>query len=178
MIYGSWDDPLKTPKKHPWDIISLHKCTINDNNVMHSSWDMKRNRQKLWSFWAIFCSFTLLTTQKIKILKKWKKYLKISLFYTSVSKIMIICYTVPEIWCVRDVIVILCPFTPPHHHHQTPLSPPNRPKNPNVKKMKRTHFTFYTRLPKTIIKWCTVLEIWCTTERKGEALGRVFLLTL
>ena len=26
-----------------------------------------------FSFWAIFCPFTLLTVQKIKILKKWKK---------------------------------------------------------------------------------------------------------
>ena len=27
-------------------------------------------------------------------------------FYTSVPKLMIICFTVPEIWCVTDVIVI------------------------------------------------------------------------
>ena len=38
-------------------------------------------------------------------------------FYTIVPKIMTIGYTVPEIWCVRDVIVvsfwaIFCPFTP------------------------------------------------------------------
>ena len=43
-------------------------------------------------------------TQRIKISKKWKKYLEIS-FYTSVPKIMIICYTVHEIWCVTDVII-------------------------------------------------------------------------
>ena len=30
----------------------------------------------------------------------------IFVFFTSVTKIMIICYTVPEIWCVTDVIVI------------------------------------------------------------------------
>ena len=47
-----------------------------------------------FSFWAIFCPFTLLTC------------LKISSFYTSEPKIMIIWYTVPEIWCVMDVIVI------------------------------------------------------------------------
>ena len=29
-----------------------------------------------------------------------------SSFYTNVPKIMIIWYTVPEIWCVTDVIVI------------------------------------------------------------------------
>ena len=60
-----------------------------------------------FSFWAIFCPFTHLTAQKIKISGKWKKkYLEISSSYTSVSKIMIICYTVPEIWCMTDVIVI------------------------------------------------------------------------
>ena len=57
-------------------------------------------------FWAIFFLFTHLTAQQF-FLKKWQKYLEISSFYTSVPKIMIICYTVPEIWCVTDVIVIL-----------------------------------------------------------------------
>ena len=38
--------------------------------------------------------------------KKWKKRLQISSFYTSVAKIMTKCYTVLEIWCATDVIVI------------------------------------------------------------------------
>ena len=38
--------------------------------MMYGSWDMKCNRQN--SLWTIFCPFTLLTTQKIKILKNWK----------------------------------------------------------------------------------------------------------
>ena len=50
-----------------------------------------------------FCPFTTLAARKIKIKKK-KKCLEISSFYTSAPKIMIICYTVPEIWCVTDVI--------------------------------------------------------------------------
>ena len=41
-----------------------------------------------------------------KIPKKWKETLEISSFYTSVPKIMIISYTVPEIRCMADVIVI------------------------------------------------------------------------
>ena len=46
---------------------------------MHDSWDMEHNRQNIChfgSFFAILLSPTtcpLLTTQKIKILKKWKK---------------------------------------------------------------------------------------------------------
>ena len=70
------------------------------------------------SFWTTFCPFTPLTTQKIEILKKWKNRLEISSFYTSVPKIMIIFYTVPEIWHVTDVIcfsfwAILLPLYPP-----------------------------------------------------------------
>ena len=93
-------------KKTPGDIIILHMCTKNYDQMMYGSWDMVCDRCYCYfSFWAIFCPFTPLTAQKIKILKKWKKHLEISSFYTSVPKIMIICYTVPEIWCVTDVII-------------------------------------------------------------------------
>ena len=57
-------------------------------------------------FWAIFCPFTPLTAQNIKFRKNEKKRLEIPSFYTCVPKIMIICYTVPEIWHVTDVIII------------------------------------------------------------------------
>ena len=49
-------------------------------------------------------NFNLLTIQKIKIFKKWKKTLVISSFYTRVPKIIILCYTVPETWRMTDVI--------------------------------------------------------------------------
>ena len=45
---------------------------------------------------------------------------------------MIICYTVPEIWCVTDVIFIF------HFGLFYAVLPPNRPKNQNLKKMKKT----------------------------------------
>ena len=54
---------LKKWKKH------LYMCTKTHDHMTYTSWDMKNNRQKFLSFWAIFC----LITQKIKILKKWKK---------------------------------------------------------------------------------------------------------
>ena len=71
-------------KNKPGDIIILHLYTTNDNRMMYGSWDMERDRQNFFSFWTIFCPFTPLTTQKIKILKKWKTSLEISSFYTSV----------------------------------------------------------------------------------------------
>ena len=55
--------------KKPGDII-LNMCTINDNHMMYSSWDMKCARQNFLSFWTVFCLFTP-PTQKIKILKNW-----------------------------------------------------------------------------------------------------------
>ena len=69
------------------------------------------------SSWTICCPFTPLTARKIKISEKWKKHLEISSFYTIAPKLMIIGYTVREIWCVMDVIVffivdIFCTFTP------------------------------------------------------------------
>ena len=67
------------------------------------SWDMERNGQNFLSFWTIFWPFTPLTTQKIKILKIWKKSLEIWSFYTCVPKFMITWCTVPEIWWTKDV---------------------------------------------------------------------------
>ena len=122
-------------KKAPGDIIILHICTINDNHFTHvhhkwqshdidGSWDMDHDRWNILSFWNIFCPFTPLKTWKIKILKKWKKHRKIS-FFPSVPKLMIISYTIPEIWCVADVIVIF------HFGLYFAPLPPNRPKKQN-----------------------------------------------
>ena len=99
MIYGSWDikryrhnflsfwtifcpfTPLTTKKikilkkwKKLLEVNILHMSTINKNH-MYDSWDMERNRHIFFSFWTIFCPFTPppLITQRIKILKKWKK---------------------------------------------------------------------------------------------------------
>ena len=86
-------------KKIPGDIIILYKCAKNHDHMLYCSWEMARNGCNCYfSFWAIFCPFTSLTAQKIKILKKWKKHLEISSFYNGVPKLMVICFTVPEIW--------------------------------------------------------------------------------
>ena len=88
------------------DVIILHKCTKNYDHMVYCSWDMAHDRCNCYFlFWAIFCPFTPLTAQKIKILKKWKKHLEISSFYICAPKSMIRWCTVPEIWCVTDVII-------------------------------------------------------------------------
>ena len=84
------------------DIIILNKC-IKHDHMVHCSWDTTSDRCNFsFSFWAIFWPFTPLTTQKTKILKKWKKCLEISLLYTCVPKIMTTWCTVFEIWCLTD----------------------------------------------------------------------------
>ena len=91
-------------KKVPGDII-LHNCTKNHDHMLYCSLDMAHNEFNYFSFWAIFHPFTSLTAQKIKIYKKWKKSLETSSFYNSVPKVMIVYNTVPEIWCVTDVLI-------------------------------------------------------------------------
>ena len=94
------------------------------NEKKKSSWDIPHNRCNCYfSVWAIFCLFTSLKAWKTKIKKKRRKLLEISSFYNGVPKIMIICYTVPEIWWVTDVIVIF------HFGLFLPFYPTNSPKN-------------------------------------------------
>ena len=93
---------LQRWKTTPADTIILHMCTKNQNYMMYDSWDMEGDRQNFLSFWAIFCPFTPLITQKIKILKKWKNHLEMSTFYIYVSKTMIVWCMLPEIWSATD----------------------------------------------------------------------------
>ena len=57
--------PPNNPKNQNW--------TTNENHMMYGSWDIGHNRPIFLLFWTIFCPFTPLTTQKIKLLKKTNK---------------------------------------------------------------------------------------------------------
>ena len=66
--------------------------------------------------------------------EKMKKHVEISSFYTSLTKIMILCNVVPEIWHATHVIVIF------HFGLFFALLPPPlsySPKNQNFKKKKK-----------------------------------------
>ena len=103
LLTAQKNQNFKKMKKTHGDIIILHKCTKNHDHMLYCSWDMACDRCNCYfSFWAIFCPFTPLTAQKIKIFKKWKKTLELSSFYTGVRRIMIRWCTVPEKWCERD----------------------------------------------------------------------------
>ena len=77
------------------------------------------------SFFAFLHSPSL-KTQKIGILKKWRKLLEISSFYTYEPKTTIIWGTVPEIQSEPDIIFVIFP-----------VCPPKNPPNQDFKKMKK-----------------------------------------
>ena len=68
---------------------------------------------KFLSFWTIFFTTIPLTAQKIRILKKWRKHLEISSFYTSVPKITILFLDMVHngCTCYFSFWAIFCPFT-------------------------------------------------------------------
>ena len=99
---------FKKMRKRPGDLIILHKCTKNYDYRVYCSWDNAHDRCNCYFlFWAIFLPFYPSNlTQKWKFQKNENKYLEISSIYKNVPKIMIMCYTVPEIWHMTNVIVI------------------------------------------------------------------------
>ena len=62
---------LKKKLKRSLEILSFYTYmwTINEDHVIYGSWNIRCNKQKFSSFWAIFCLFSTLTTWKTKILK-------------------------------------------------------------------------------------------------------------
>ena len=94
LMYGSWEmewdqqffiivghvlpfHPRSNSENQNFEKMKKGICTKNqDHNMMYASWDVECGRHNFLLFWAIFCPFTLLTIQKIKILKKnaWRYY--------------------------------------------------------------------------------------------------------
>ena len=145
-------------KKAPTGVTILHLCITNDNHMMYGSWDMEYDRQNFLSFWAIFYPFTPLTTPKIKILKKLKKFLEISSFYSCVPQITIIWRMVPEILSATDRIF--------SHSGLFFALLPKQPENIILKKWKK-HLeisSLYTSVPKIMIICYIVPEIWRVTN--------------
>ena len=139
-------------KKIAGDTIILHMSTKKQTHMRYGSWDTEW--ENFVSFWSIFCPLTPspppLTTQKIKILKKWKKHLKISSFYTCVPKITIIWCMLADIWSVTDIFCHFRPF----------FSPFTKLLTLKIKIWKkRRDLSFYTCVPYMKIIRCMVPEI-------------------
>ena len=99
-------------KKTSGNIIILHICTINDNDMMYSSWDMERNRQNFLSFWTIFALLPLYGPRKSKFWKNeqhtWRYYFT-NVYHKSQS---------PDVWFLSyemqqtEFLIILDHFLP------------------------------------------------------------------
>ena len=63
---------IKKRKKSSWRYYYFTYVYHNDHDIMYGFWNIELNGQNFLSFW-IFCPFTMLTTRKIKTLKKIKK---------------------------------------------------------------------------------------------------------
>ena len=128
-------------------------CTISEDHIIYGSWNIRRDRQKILSFWTILCTFTL----------------EISSFYTNVPKVMIICYTVPEIRHVTDVIHIF------HFGLFFALLPHWRSKKSKCQKNEKTPGNII------ILHMCTknndemmyVPEIWCATDGRTDGQSHI-----
>ena len=72
--------------------------------------DMKHDRYGAWQTELFVILGHFLHFYFTKALKnqnfKWNRSMKLSSFHASAPNIMIICHTVPEIWCMMDVIFI------------------------------------------------------------------------
>ena len=95
-----------------WRYIILHKCTKNHDHILYCSWDMALDRCNCYfSYWAIFCHFTPLTSPKNQNIKKMKKTSRDIIILHKCSKsrdhmlyCSMLCNT--DIWCMTGVIVI------------------------------------------------------------------------
>ena len=106
---------------------------------------------------ALFCPFT----RKMKISKKWKKTLGDIIILHKFTKnhdhMQYCSWDMARGGCnYFSFWAIFCPFT--------------AQKNQNFKKMKKflKILSFYTCAPKIMIRWCTVPEKWCNTDRRTE----------
>ena len=95
-------------KKMPEDIIILHKCTKNNDHMLYCPWDMAHNRCNCYfSFWTIFCPFTLLTQpKKSKLKNAWRHH-----HFTIVYK-----KSYQKTWQMRLFFILgyFLPFYPPN----------------------------------------------------------------
>ena len=142
-----WPKKLKFGKnvKKPGDIILVHMCTINEDHMIYGSWDIRHDWQMEIPVshrdiiilqmsiknhdHMLYCSWDIVHDDcNCFFLEGWH-FLP---FYPRKSpKIMIICYTIPEIWHVTNVIVIF------HFRLFLVLLFPNSPKK-NKKKNENT----------------------------------------
>ena len=98
--------------------------------MMYGSWDMEGDGQRFWSFWTVFCPFTLLTTQKSKFWKNekntWRHYRFTEVYHKWQS--YDVWFPRYEAWQTEFFVILDCFL---------PFYPTNNPKNQNFEKLKQ-----------------------------------------
>ena len=117
--------------------------------MLYYSWDMARDGCNYFSFWAIFCTFTPQQPEKSKLKKITKK---------TPGDLIILHKCIKNhdhiLYCSWDMVRDRCNCYFSAQQIQI------------LKKWKE-HLeisSFYICVPKTMIRWCTVPEIWCRTD--------------
>ena len=100
--------------------------TINEDHIIYGSWNIRCDRQKFLSFWAIFCPFSPLTTWKIKILTFKKTPEDIIILHICTINDNHMMYGSWNMECDRQFFVIL--------DHFLPFYPPMDQENQNFRK--------------------------------------------
>ena len=126
-------NPPNNPENQNFEKMKKNACRYYHFTHVHHKWisyDVWFLRYAAWQteFFVIFghfLHFNPTNNSKNQNFEKIKKPLEMPSSYTSIPKIMIICYTVPEIWSVTGVIVIF------HFRPFFAILPPNSLKNQN-----------------------------------------------
>ena len=133
-------------------------CTIYENHMMYVFWEMEHDRHNFFSFWTIFYPFTPPNNpenQNFEKIKRnaWKYHYLTQVYHKWQSY---------DVWFVRYGAqqnfllfwAIFCRFT----------SLTAQKINISKKWKKLLEISFYTCVPKIMIRWCIVPEISCAMD--------------
>ena len=159
-------------KKTPGDIIILHKSTKNHDHRLYCSWDMACDECNCYlSFWVTFCLFTHHppshpNSQKNENSKKKKKKKPGDII------ILHMCTKTHDhmLYYSWDMVRDRCNCCFSFWAFDFPFTPVTAQKIKISKTWKKCLeiSSFYTCIPKIMIRWCTVPEIWCATGRRTD----------
>ena len=134
-------------------IITLHLRTTNDDHMMYGSWDMEHDRHNFLSLFGYVLLFYAPNNLENQNFEKMKKYTKNHdhMPYCSWDMVRDECNCYFSFWVIF------------------PFYPRNSPRNQNLKKKrkKRLEISFYTSVPKIMIRH-TVLEIRRATDERTD----------
>ena len=153
------------------EILSFYTymCTINEEHMIHGSWNIRCDRLKFSTFWAIFCPLSPLTTWKIKILtlKKTPGDITILQICTINNNHMMYSSWYMEL----DRHNFLSFWTVFLHFY-----PPMDPENQNFQKKWKKHLKVLSLYKYKWQSWCMVPQIWSATDRIFCHFGLFFAL--